>query len=65
MFLHKNIARRGHVEFIQSAMRHMVEFGVHKDLEVYKKLMEVFPKGKMLAQNMWQVSRFYNLVIFS
>lgn len=25
---------RGHVEFIYAALRHMEEFGVHKDLEV-------------------------------
>ncbi|KAA0202646.1 hypothetical protein HAZT_HAZT009909 [Hyalella azteca] len=45
---------RGHVEFIQAALKSMEEFGVHKDLEVYKKLMDVFPKVKMIPQNIWQ-----------
>ncbi|XP_013785802.1 evolutionarily conserved signaling intermediate in Toll pathway, mitochondrial-like isoform X2 [Limulus polyphemus] len=47
--------RRGHVEFIYSALKFMEEFGVHKDLAVYKKLLEIFPKGKFIAKNMFQV----------
>ena len=46
---------RGHVEFIYAAMGRMKEFGVEKDLEMYKMLVEVFPKGKMIAQTVWQV----------
>lgn len=42
-----HIYRRGHVEFIYSALKNMEEFGVHKDLEVYKALIDVLPKGKM------------------
>lgn len=46
--------RRGHVEFIYSALSHMEEYGVHKDLEVYKSLVDIFPKGKFIPQNMFQ-----------
>lgn len=47
--------RRGHVEFIYAAMKYMQDFGVHRDLESYKKLMNIFPKGKMIPTNMFQV----------
>lgn len=40
-----HIYRRGHVEFIYSALKNMETFGVHKDLEVYKALIDVLPKG--------------------
>ncbi|CAH1971877.1 unnamed protein product [Acanthoscelides obtectus] len=49
-----HIYRRGHVEFIYSAMKHMEEFGVHKDLEAYKSLIDVMPKGKFIPQNIFQ-----------
>lgn len=37
--------RRGHVEFIEFAQRRMKEYGVHRDLDAYKRLFDVFPKG--------------------
>lgn len=46
--------RRGHAEFIYKAMDAMEDHGVNKDLDVYKALLDVFPKGKMVAQNVWQ-----------
>ncbi|XP_045497044.1 evolutionarily conserved signaling intermediate in Toll pathway, mitochondrial [Colias croceus] len=46
--------RRGHVEFIYAALGRMKEFGVHKDLEVYKALIEVLPKGKLIPHNIFQ-----------
>lgn len=55
VFKDKEKLLRGHVEFINAALKNMEEFGVHKDVEVYKKLMDVFPKVKMIPQNMWQV----------
>lgn len=45
---------RGHVEFIYAALRHMEEFGVQKDLETYKELLNLMPKGKMIPQNIFQ-----------
>ncbi|XP_072394026.1 evolutionarily conserved signaling intermediate in Toll pathway, mitochondrial [Diabrotica undecimpunctata] len=49
-----HIYRRGHVEFIYSALKNMEEFGVNKDLEVYKALLDILPKGKFIPQNMIQ-----------
>lgn len=46
--------RRGHVEFIYAALTRMKEFGVQKDLEVYKALVDVLPKGKFIPQNIFQ-----------
>ncbi|XP_059046999.1 evolutionarily conserved signaling intermediate in Toll pathway, mitochondrial [Achroia grisella] len=46
--------RRGHVEFIYAALSRMAEFGVQKDLEVYKALIEVLPKGKFIPTNIFQ-----------
>ncbi|XP_059472516.1 evolutionarily conserved signaling intermediate in Toll pathway, mitochondrial [Neocloeon triangulifer] len=53
-FNERQVQKRGHVEFIYAAMKHMDEFGVSKDLEVYKALIDVFPKGKMIPRNMFQ-----------
>ena len=47
--------RRGSVEFIYAALTYMEEFGVHKDLDTYKKLISVLPKHVMIAKTMWQV----------
>jgi evolutionarily conserved signaling intermediate in Toll pathway len=51
LFLQRNIHRKSHVEFIYAAMKCMKEFGVHKDLDTYKKLLDVFPKGKFIPEN--------------
>lgn len=53
-YKNRDVHRRGHVEFIYAALKHMKEFGVHKDLEAYKKLIDVMPKGKFVAQNVMQ-----------
>lgn len=45
---------RGHVEFIYAALKYMEEYGVQKDLEVYKNLIDVMPKDKMIPRNMFQ-----------
>ncbi|XP_055942046.1 evolutionarily conserved signaling intermediate in Toll pathway, mitochondrial-like [Argiope bruennichi] len=51
--------RRGHVEFIYAALKYMDDFGVPGDLEVYKKILDVFPKGKMIPKNLIQ-AEFYH-----
>lgn len=48
-----NPHRRAHVEFIYAAMKHMKNFGVDKDLEVYKSLINVLPKGKFIPTNIF------------
>ena len=59
IFCHKDTRRRGSVEFIYAAMRNMEKFGVHKDLGTYRKLMEVFPTGKMIPENRLQGDFFH------
>ena len=59
IFTHRDARRRGSIEFIYAAMRNMEAFGVHKDLQVYKKLLDVFPKGKMIAENRIQSDLFH------
>lgn len=54
IFESRDVHRRGHVEFIYAALRHMEEFGVHKDLEVYKSLINILPKGKYIPTNIFQ-----------
>uniref|UniRef100_A0A2A4JHG0 Evolutionarily conserved signaling intermediate in Toll pathway, mitochondrial n=1 Tax=Heliothis virescens TaxID=7102 RepID=A0A2A4JHG0_HELVI len=54
MFEGHDTRRRGHVEFIYAALARMKEFGVQKDLEVYKALIDVLPKGKLIAKNIFQ-----------
>jgi len=36
-------------------MKHMAEYGVAKDLQTYKALIDVMPKGKMIPTNLFQV----------
>lgn len=54
LFETRDTRRRGHVEFIYAALARMKEFGVQKDLEAYKALVEVLPKGKFIAMNIFQ-----------
>lgn len=53
---------RQHVEFIHSALKYVKEFGVHKELDTYKALLNIFPKGKMIPQNTFQVYKVCHLV---
>eukprot|EP00088_Acartia_fossae_P000659 TRINITY_DN10264_c0_g1_i1.p1 TRINITY_DN10264_c0_g1~~TRINITY_DN10264_c0_g1_i1.p1 ORF type:complete len:418 (+),score=81.81 TRINITY_DN10264_c0_g1_i1:39-1292(+) len=59
IFTHKDGRRRGDVEFIYGALKNMEKFGVHKDLQSYKKLMNVFPKGKYVPENRIQADFFH------
>ncbi|KAL3877888.1 hypothetical protein ACJMK2_035532 [Sinanodonta woodiana] len=51
----ESVYRRGHVEFMEAAMAKMKEFGVHNDLDCYKKMLQLFPEGKMIPKSVWQV----------
>ncbi|KAG5676583.1 hypothetical protein PVAND_006406 [Polypedilum vanderplanki] len=55
IFINKDVHRRNHVEFIYAALKNMKDFGVIRDLEVYKKLIDVMPKGKFIPTNLFQV----------
>ncbi|XP_035790516.1 evolutionarily conserved signaling intermediate in Toll pathway, mitochondrial-like [Anopheles albimanus] len=54
IFESRSVHRRNHVEFIYAALKHMEAFGVHKDLTVYKALIDVMPKGKFVPTNLFQ-----------
>ncbi|XP_040270945.1 evolutionarily conserved signaling intermediate in Toll pathway, mitochondrial [Bufo bufo] len=54
LFCGRDVRRRGHVEMIEAALRWMPQFGVEKDLEVYNKLLDVFPKEVFVPQNFIQ-----------
>lgn len=54
VFEDKDIHRRNHVEFIYAALKNMEEFGVNKDLTVYKALVDIMPKGKFIPTNIFQ-----------
>ncbi|KAM5169892.1 evolutionarily conserved signaling intermediate in Toll pathway, mitochondrial [Mantella aurantiaca] len=51
MFCGRDVRRRGHVEMIEAALKWMPEFGVEKDLEVYNKILDIFPKEVFVPQN--------------
>lgn len=55
IFEDKERHRRNHVEFIYAGLKNMEDFNVHKDIEVYKALINVMPKGKFIPTNMFQV----------
>ena len=55
IFINKDVNRRNHTEFIYAALKSMKEYGVQRDLIVYKKLIEVMPKGKFIPTNLFQV----------
>lgn len=46
--------RRGQVEFIYSALKFMEEFGVQRDLQAYKDILDILPKGTYIPTNMFQ-----------
>ena len=54
IFENKDVHRRNHVEFIYAAMKNMEEYRVHKDIQVYKALIDIIPKGKFLPTNIFQ-----------
>lgn len=47
--------RRSHLIFIKLALKYMKMFGVHKDLESYKKILNIFPKGPYVPTNYFQL----------
>lgn len=58
IFLKRDVRRRGHVEFIYAALKKMPEFGVERDLAVYNKLLDVFPKEVFVPTNF--IQRMFN-----
>ncbi|XP_054859137.1 evolutionarily conserved signaling intermediate in Toll pathway, mitochondrial [Eublepharis macularius] len=58
VFCKREIRRRGHVEFIYAALKKMVEFGVEKDINIYNKILDIFPKEVFVPRNF--IQRMYN-----
>lgn len=46
IYMDKNKKRTGHVQFIATAMKFIEPYGLEKDLDVYNKLIDVFPRDK-------------------
>ncbi|KAH0628705.1 hypothetical protein JD844_010134 [Phrynosoma platyrhinos] len=57
-FCKRDIRRRGHVEFIYAALKKMPEFGVEKDINVYNRILDVFPKEVFVPRNF--IQRMFN-----
>lgn len=58
VFIQQDVRRRGHVEFIYAALKKMPEFGVERDITVYNKLLDVFPKEVFVPRNF--IQRMFN-----
>jgi signaling intermediate in Toll pathway protein len=54
MFQHNRMRATGHVEFLNVAVKYLKEFNLHKDLDTYKNLLNVFPKGPLIPTNVFQ-----------
>lgn len=51
MFTENNPHRRGVVEFINAAAKHMEDYSVAYDIATYKKLINLMPEGKYVPRN--------------
>ncbi|XP_033755411.1 evolutionarily conserved signaling intermediate in Toll pathway, mitochondrial-like [Pecten maximus] len=49
----EKVYHRGLVEFLGTGLDNIKEWGVHKDKEVYKALLEIIPKGNYLPKSKW------------
>lgn len=47
--------RRGHVDFIYSALSVIDKFGLEQDVETYNKLLDVFPKDRFVNRSWFDV----------
>uniref|UniRef100_A0A7E4UMQ0 Evolutionarily conserved signaling intermediate in Toll pathway, mitochondrial n=1 Tax=Panagrellus redivivus TaxID=6233 RepID=A0A7E4UMQ0_PANRE len=54
LFQHNRMRTRGHVEFLNTALKYLEEYNLHKDLDTYKSLLKVFPKGPLIPTNVFQ-----------
>ncbi|KAI3384807.1 hypothetical protein SNEBB_005585 [Seison nebaliae] len=53
-FLEEYKSRRGNVEFIFSSLDVMKDYGIHRYLDGYRYLIDLFPEGIMVPETMWQ-----------
>jgi len=53
IYVDRNKRRHGHMEFIVTAMKFIEPYGLAKDLEVYNKLLDVFPRDKFVNRTLF------------
>ncbi|XP_067416557.1 evolutionarily conserved signaling intermediate in Toll pathway, mitochondrial [Emydura macquarii macquarii] len=58
IFCQRDIRRRGHIEFIYAALKKMPEYGVERDIDVYNKILDIFPKEVFVPHN--YIQRMFN-----
>ena len=56
---HQTVQRRGMVEFVYASLEKMKQFGVNRDLDAYKQLIDLFPKEKMVLRSVWHREMMY------
>lgn len=47
-------------DFILAALNEMEKFGVQEDIEIYKALLDIFPKGKYIPDNYFLADAWYH-----
>lgn len=52
-------SRKGQLQFMKTALQYMKEFGVNKDIQTYKAIFNIFPKGKYVPENKFQVMNYH------
>lgn len=52
-YVGNNKRRHRHMEFITTAMKFIEPYGLEKDVEVYNKLLDVFPKDKFVNRTLF------------
>lgn len=60
LYNRRNLRKRGVVEFIRAALKHIERLGLQNDLDVYKELIDTMPKGKYVPTNQFQASFHYH-----
>lgn len=56
-----NPSKQLYIDFIYGALLKMKDFNAHTHLEAYRKLMEIFPIGKLILMN---IKKIHNVKIF-
>ena len=56
LFKQRDTRKRGSVEFIRAALKNMRPFGVHRDLESYRALVDIMPKVLTSYQGYLRIS---------
>ena len=68
-FSEHNKNKQLYIDFIYAAIQRMKEYNAHKNLDAYKKMLELFPVGPLRMQSTWQremmhFPRHQNCVIY-